>query len=188
MLDSAACPTLGSEFNEPPLAGDDVQTLLGSLERQRRTFAWKTGGLDKAGLSVTVGVSSLTLGRLLKHLAMVEEDYFACRLHGREPGSPWNAVDLEADPEWPWRSADQDTPDDLYSMYHDAVARSRSLLAEALSDGEGLDRPTALEFDGEVVSLRRIMADLIEEYARHVGHADLIREAVDGLVGEDPPD
>lgn len=179
---------LGEDFKEPPIAGDDVDTVLGQLERQRRTFAWKTGGLGAADLSVKVGASSLTLGRLIKHLAMVEEDYFRCRLHGREPGPPWNAVDWEADPEWPWHSADEDTPEALYSLWRDAVANSRSLLAEALADGKGLDRPIALEFDGEAVTLRWLMANLIEEYARHVGHVDLIREAVDGLVGEDPPD
>jgi hypothetical protein len=179
---------LGEEFNEPPLAGDDVETALGQLERQRRTFAWKTGGLDAAGLSAKVGSSSMTLGRLVKHLAMVEEDYFRCRLHGREPGPPWNAVDWENDPEWPWHSADGDSPDELYALYRNAVAQSRALLEEALADGKGLDRPIALEFDGETISLRWLMANLIEEYARHVGHADLIREAVDGLVGEDPPD
>ena len=179
---------LGEEFKEPPLAGNDVETVLGQLERQRRTFAWKTGGLDAAGLAVKVGASSMTLGRLVKHLAMIEEDYFRCRLHGREPGPPWNAVDLENDPEWPWHSADNDAPEELYALYRNAVAQSRSLLEEALADGKGLDRPTALEFDGEAVTLRWLMANLIEEYARHVGHADLIREAVDGLVGEDPPD
>lgn len=179
---------LGEDLKEPPLAGNDVETLLGSLERQRRTFAWKTGGLDAAGLSTKVGASSLTLGRLLKHLALVEEDYFKCRLHGREPGPRWKSVDWKNDPEWPWRSADGDSPEELYSMWRDAVASSRSLLAEALARGKGLDTPTALEFDGETVTLRRLMADLIEEYARHVGHADLLREAVDGVVGEDPPE
>jgi len=72
--------------------------------------------------------------------------------------------------------------------YRDAVTRSRSLLAEALAEGKGLDTPTAVEFEGETMTLRCLLANLVEEYARHVGHADLIREAVDGLVGEDPPD
>ncbi|WP_345771379.1 DUF664 domain-containing protein [Geodermatophilus normandii] len=56
----------------PPLAGDETATLLGSLERQRATFAWKTGRLDEAGLRTTVGASSITLGGLPKHLAFVE--------------------------------------------------------------------------------------------------------------------
>ncbi len=67
------------------------------------------------------------------------------------------------------------------------MERSRSLVAEALADG-GLDRLAQRTWpDGRAPSLRRILIDVIEEYARHVGHADLIRESVDGLTGEDPP-
>lgn len=67
------------------------------------------------------------------------------------------------------------------------MERSRAATALALADG-GLDRPVALWFDdGPVPNLRRMLVDLHDEYARHVGHADLFREAVDGLVGEDPP-
>src|SRR5450631_128121 len=55
---------------EPPVAGDETATLLGSLERQRATLAWKCGGLDAAGLRATLGASSMTLGGLLKHLAL----------------------------------------------------------------------------------------------------------------------
>jgi hypothetical protein len=64
-------------ISEPPVAGDETATLLGSLERQRATLAWKCGGLDAAGLKATVGASSITLGGLLKHLALVEDDYFS---------------------------------------------------------------------------------------------------------------
>jgi Protein of unknown function (DUF664) len=173
---------------EPPLAGDETATLLGSLERQRATFAWKSGGLDAAGLRATVGVSSITLGGLLKHLALVEDDYFSRRLHGRELGPPWDSVDWDADPDWEWHSAADDTPEQLLTLWQNAVSRSRSAVTEALADG-GLDHLATgiTNARGEAPSLRRIMIDLIEEYARHVGHADLIRESVDGLVGEDPP-
>jgi hypothetical protein len=74
------------------------------------------------------------------------------------------------------------------ALWRGAVDRSRATMAEALADG-GLDQLSLRGWpDGRAPSLRRIMIDLIEEYARHVGHADLIRESVDGLVGEDPPD
>ncbi|MFI6486270.1 DinB family protein [Streptomyces sp. NPDC050564] len=172
---------------EPPVAGDETATLLGSLERQRATLAWKCGDLDAAGLRATVGVSSIALGGLLKHLAHVEDDYFSGRLFGREPSPPFDTADWDTDPEWDWHSAAEDTPEQLYALWRDTVARSRSLVAQALADG-GLDRPADRGWpDGRAPSLRRILIDLIEEYARHVGHADLIREAVDGLVGEDPP-
>jgi len=98
---------------EPPLAGDETATLLGSLERQRATLAWKCGGLNAAGLRATVGASSMTLGGLLKHLANVENDSFSVRLLGRDPGPPWDAVDWDADPAWDWHSAAEDTPEQL---------------------------------------------------------------------------
>jgi uncharacterized damage-inducible protein DinB len=172
---------------EPPVAGDETATLLGSLERQRATLAWKCGGLDAAGLRATLAPSTITLGGLLKHLALIEDHYFSVRLLGREPGPPWDTVDWDADPDWEWHSAAEDTPEQLLTLWQDAVARSRSAVTEALADGglEQLCRYTTSR--GESPSLRRILIDLIEEYARHVGHADLIRESVDGLVGEDPP-
>jgi Protein of unknown function (DUF664) len=171
---------------EPPLAGDETATLLGSLERQRATLAWKCGGLDAAGLRATVGASSITLGGLLKHLALVEETYFGGKLLGRDPGPPWNTGDWEADPDWEWHSAAEDTPEQLMALWRDAVARSRSVVTEVLAEG-GLDQLARHTNWAQPPSLRRILIDLIEEYARHVGHADLIRESVDGLVGEDPP-
>ena len=78
---------------EPPVAGDETATLLGSLDRQRAIFAWKCGGLDAAGLSATLGPSSMTLGGLLKHLALVEDEYFSHRLPWREQMPPWDTVE-----------------------------------------------------------------------------------------------
>src|SRR4029453_9174408 len=60
---------------EPPLAGDEAATLLGFLDFQRATLAWKCAGLDADGLRATVGPSTMTLGGLLKHLAYVEDDW-----------------------------------------------------------------------------------------------------------------
>jgi len=172
---------------EPPIAGDETATLLGSLERQRATFAWKTGALDAAGLNATVGASSMTLGGLVKHLSSVEEYKFSKMLLGKDMGPPWDSADWDADEDWDWNSAAEDSPERLYALWHDAVARSRSIIAAALADG-GLDTVAAYRTSsGESPSLRRLLIDLIEEYARHVGHADVIRESVDGLVGEDPP-
>ncbi|MFF3329304.1 DinB family protein [Streptomyces sp. NPDC002888] len=172
---------------EPPVAGDEADTLIGSLERQRRTLAWKCGDLDTDGLNARLASSPMTLGGLLKHLALVEEEYFSRRLLGREYGPPWNAVDWDADPDWEWHSAAADPPERLYALWENAVAASRANLRPVLAEG-GLDTPARLSWpDGRAPSLRRILIDVIEEYARHVGHADLIRESVDGRVGEDPP-
>ncbi|MBT2421449.1 DUF664 domain-containing protein [Streptomyces sp. ISL-22] len=172
---------------EPPVAGAEADTLIGSLERQRRTFAWKCEGLAAAGLSARLGPSALTLGGLLKHLALVEDEYFTRRLLGAELPPPWNAVDWDADPGWEWRSAAADEPERLYSLWREAVVRSRRNLRQVLSEG-GVDQPVRHTWpDGRTPSVRRILADLIEEYSRHVGQADMIRESVDGRVGEDPP-
>ncbi len=172
---------------EPPVAGDEIATLLGTLERNRRTFAWKTGGLDADGLRATTAASTMTLGGLLKHLALVEADWFAVKLRGEPAGEPWDSVDWDADNDWEWTSASDDTPEQLYALWNAAVVRSRRVVAEACAEG-GLDQPARFTWpDGRTPSLRRIIVDMIEEYARHVGHADLIRESVDGLVGEDAP-
>ncbi|WP_157018503.1 DUF664 domain-containing protein [Cryptosporangium arvum] len=169
---------------EPPIAGTEAETWLGSLDRQRATFAWKCSGLDAAGLNATVGASTMTLGGLLKHLALVEDQYFTVRLRGGDYPAVWESYDGDG---WEWRSAADDSPEDLRALWEGAVARSREAVAAALAEG-GVDQLTKWKSDsGAQPSLRRVLADLVEEYARHVGHADLIREGVDGLVGEDPP-
>lgn len=104
----------------------------------------------------------------------------------RDPHPPWDTVDWDADSDWEWRSAAEDSPAQLMSLWQEAVGRSRALVAEALAAG-GLDRLASYTWpDGRTPSLRRLLVDMVEEYARHVGHADLIRESVDGLVGENP--
>jgi hypothetical protein len=167
-------------------AGDEAETMLGTLDRNRSTFAWKCGGLDAAGLRARLSPSTMTLGGLLKHLALVEDHYFSHLLAGGDYPADWDGAD-ESDPDWEWHSAADDAPEELMALWERAVARSRAVVAAALA-GDGLDtlavRPT---HSGARLNLRRLVADLVEEYARHTGHADLIRESVDGLVGEEPP-
>jgi hypothetical protein len=169
---------------EPPFAGTEVEHLAGALDRLRATFRWKADGLDAAGLQVRVGASVLTLGGLLKHLAAVEDATFVTKLTGAPLGHPWDAADGD---DWEFTSAADDRPEELYALWDGAVARSRATLEAALAEG-GLDQPVHVAApDGTHASLRRLVCDLIEEYGRHTGHADLLRESVDGLVGEDPP-
>src|SRR5215210_2100555 len=94
---------------EPPANGDEASTLIGSLERQRRTFFWKCAGLDDAWLRTTVGASSMTVGGLLKHLALVESHYFAVKLWDRPIAPPFDQADFDADPDWEWRTAGEDS-------------------------------------------------------------------------------
>jgi hypothetical protein len=181
---------LGFTAGKPPewdverfLHGGEAETALITLERNRRTFAWKCADVGAEGMALRLAPASVSLGGLLKHLAWVEELYFQDRLAGRPAMAPFDRLDLEADWEdWPWRTAADDTPSALRALWVDAVHRSRASLAEALSNG-GLDQPTH-----SGMGLRRLLADMIEEYARHTGHADLLREAVDGSTGEGPPD
>ena len=169
---------------EPPLAADETGTLVGFLDYQRATFMWKTAGLDAAGLRATAGASSMTLGGMLKHLALVEDWWCSHWLHDQDVAPAWKDVDWDADPDWEWRTAAAEGPEELRAVWQASVARSRSLVAEALAEG-GLEQLARRTWpDGRAPSLRWILVHLIEEYARHNGHADLIRESVDGLTGE----
>ena len=126
----------------------------------------------------------MTLGGMLKHLAYVEDLWFSRFLYERDPEPPWDTVDWEADPDWDWHSAAEDTPEQIHALWQDAVARSRALVAKALTEG-GLEQLARRSWpDGRAPSLRWIVCHMIEEYARHNGHADLLRESVDGLTGE----
>jgi hypothetical protein len=171
---------------EPPLAGTEGEALIGSLNRMRGYLLWKCGGLDAAGIRATLGPSTMTLGGLLKHLAVVEAITFSFKMHGRAPFAPFDEADWD-DQGWHWRVEAGDTPESLEALFRDSVAKGQALIDEAIAAG-GLEALTEAANDaGEHANVRRMIFDMIEEYGRHVGHADLIRESVDGLVGEDPP-
>jgi hypothetical protein len=171
-------------YPEPPAVGDEASTLVGSLERQRATFAWKCADLTSDALARRLEHSDLSLGRLLKHLAYMEDLNFAGELAGAELPRPWVDVEPATRSEWVFSSADRDTPATLYALWNEAVERSRLAVTEALVRGG----PAATYLcGGQESTIRRLLVDMIEEYARHTGHADLLREAIDGRVGEDPP-
>jgi len=171
---------------EPPLAGTEVEHLIGALDRLRMTFRWKADDLDAAALQTRIGASALTLGGLLKHLAITEDFIFTVKLTGDPVGEPWESL-WDGTDDWEFTSAAGDPPEKLYEFWGNAVQRSRSRLGAALAQG-GLDQLVHVsDPEGHHASLRRLLCDLIEEYGRHTGHADLLREAVDGRVGEDPP-
>jgi hypothetical protein len=169
---------------EPPVAADEASTLIGFLEFQRATFEWKCRGLDSAGLNTKVAASAMTLGGMMKHLALVEQSWFARSLHDRPYSPPWDAVDWKAAPDWDFESAADDSPENLRALWQGAIEESRTLLSEAMAVG-GLDHVAARAWpDGRAPNVRWILTHMIEEYARHNGHADLIREAIDGQTGE----
>ncbi len=171
-------------YPEPPAVGGEADTLLGSLERQRATLSWKCADLDGAGLSAALPPSTVTLGGLLKHLAYMEDINFTRDLAGLDLPAPW-AQARSGVRDWEWSSAGDDSPSELRRLWSEAVERSRSAVAETLTAG-GVDSQFTTA-GGRPCTLRRLLVDMIEEYARHTGQADLIRESVDGRVGEDPP-
>jgi uncharacterized damage-inducible protein DinB len=165
----------------------EAAAVLAVLERNRRTFAWKTGGLDKAGLAATTAATSMTLGGLVKHMALVETDWLVVKVAGEPYGPPWDQVDFDADPDWEWRTGAEDDPAEVYALWRSAVQRSRAAVAAVLTEG-GPDAATQFtRQDGRPATVSEMLLDMIEEYARHTGHADLLRESVDGLTGEGAP-
>ena len=126
----------------------------------------------------------MTLGGLLKHIAYVEDHWCLYWVAGQDPAEPWASVDWSADVDWDWNSAKDDEPAELLALWKASAERSQAALDAAI-DERGLDGLALRRNDeGESPSLRWVLVHLIEEYARHNGHADLLREAVDGETGE----
>ena len=173
------------ERTDPPLAADEATMLVTFLDFHRDTLRMKAGGLTAEQLRQTHPPSTLTLGGLLKHVALNEASWFGRVLHGRPMGEPWDSVDWDADPDWELTSAEDDSPQQLHRLMDEAVEQARRNIDEALAAG-GLDQlsVTPSRRHGTPFTLRWILLHMIEEYARHNGHADLIRESIDGATGE----
>jgi uncharacterized damage-inducible protein DinB len=160
---------------------EEVASLTAFLDEQRQVFRHKAGGLDREQLTRTLPPSDLTLGGMVKHLAFVEDWWFGRHLLDRQ-ADLWARVDWAADPDWDWHSPVDDEPEQLWAMWEEAVARSRAAV-DADPRPERLARRARP--DGRPpVTLRWLLAHMIEEYARHNGHADLIRQSLDGQVGD----
>jgi uncharacterized damage-inducible protein DinB len=169
-----------------PLAADEAATLTGFLDYQRATLEWKTRGLSDEQLRVDLTPTSMTLGGLLKHMAYVEDYWFTETVAGDSSPSPWAEVDWKADKDWEWHSAAADSGEQLRALWCERLDRSRQIVARELEPdaSAGLARKhSAWGGQGEV-SLRWVLVHMIEEYARHNGHADLLRESIDGDTGE----
>ena len=166
---------------EPENTGPELQQLCAFLDFQRATVLWKAEGLDGEQLSHRHPPSTLTLGGILNHLALVEDHWFQVRFAGLPEREPWASVDWTADRDFEFRTAAGLDPDELRQRYLDACARSREVVDRA----ESLDQLSAKPGrDGRHWDLRWVLIHMVEETARHAGHADLLREAIDGEVGE----
>lgn len=159
----------------------DERTVLGDfLELYRTIFRRKAEGLSREEMAITVGASPLTIAGLVKHMALVEDTWFTKRFADGAVAEPWSSAPFDREPDWELESAVHDEPADLFRWFDEARARSRAVEA-----GAGLDDVAAFsDRDGDPISLRWIIVHMIEEYARHVGHLDLLRETADGTVGD----
>ena len=171
---------------EPPLDGGEAATLLGFLDYQRATLAWKCGGLSDDQLRRRLHPSPMTLGGLLKHLARVEDSWFT-EVVGEQPRpQPWAGADRASDEDWEWASAATQTGAELRTLWAERVERSRAVVAAELdrAGAAALDDTHSAWGGRGKVSLRWVLLHMVEEYARHNGHADLLRESIDGQTGE----
>ncbi|MCW2742079.1 MAG: hypothetical protein JWR45_2501 [Blastococcus sp.] len=166
---------------DPPESGPELEQLASVLDYQRETILRKTAGLDREQLAQPHPPSSLTLGGLLNHLALVEDSWFRERFAGLPEDELWAGIDWDADPDYEFRTAGDVEPEELRRRYEQACSRSREVVTAAQS----LDQlSVGKRRNGRHFDLRWVLLHLIEETARHAGHADLLREAVDGTVGE----
>jgi uncharacterized damage-inducible protein DinB len=158
---------------DPPSSAPEKEMLTAFLDYHRATLLIKVEGVSDEDLRRRPTVSSMTLLGLVKHLAYVERSWFQHVFAALEVDFPWTKADPDAD----WRIEDTDTTEDILNLYKTEVAKSREVIAagdlEAIAKREGADR-----------SLRWILVHMIEETARHNGHADIFREAIDGVTGE----
>lgn len=168
---------------DPPVQADEREALSAFLDFHRATLLWKVEGLSQEQLATAaVPSSDLTLAGLLKHLALVEDSWFQEVFLGRPLPEPWASAPWDDDPDWEFHTAPSDDPAHLVALYRDAVDRSRRVVAVASSLDELSVKPDKRE--EKPFSLRWILLHMIEETARHCGHADLLREAIDGRTGE----
>ncbi len=166
--------------SDPATTADERTTLTQFLDYQRATLLMKAAGLDRDQLNQRLPTSSLTLAGLLKHLSYVEDSWIQQVFLGRPLPEPWASAPFDSDEDWEFHSAAHDDPNTLHELYESSCARTRAGIEGAALDAVSVGPSRS----GRQFSLRWILVHLIEETARHCGHADLLREAIDGAVGE----
>jgi uncharacterized damage-inducible protein DinB len=166
---------------DPPLAGTEVETLLGFLEYQRATLAWKCSGLTDEQLHAHLAPTAITLGGLLMHLSRVEDYWFGAVAAAGPTLKPWAGMEWAAE----WELSLTQSGAALHRQWSERVDHSRAIVAARLSESPDALSRTYPAWNGEgSASLRWVITHMIEEYARHNGHADLLRESIDGATGE----
>ena len=159
-----------------PLVGEEREILTSYLDWQRQTFELKCAGVPPERLSDRqIRPSTMSLHGLLRHLSGVERWWFQIQFAGEEVPLLYYT---DEDPDQDFESLDGDVTK-AFEIWRAECARSREIVAAAQSlDATGTHMAT-----GNPVQLRRILVHMIGEYARHNGHADLLRERTDGATG-----
>jgi uncharacterized damage-inducible protein DinB len=164
---------------DAPLEGDEREVLAGFLRWQRDTLKLKCAGLDAEELSRrSVPTSSLSLLGLVRHMAEVERSWFRIVLSGQEAPAHFVTKD-DPDADFTGVAPDPDMVTAAWDAWRAEVAYAERFVNEAAN----LDITGREPWRGPV-SLRWVLTHMVEEYARHNGHADLLREAIDGAVGQ----
>jgi uncharacterized damage-inducible protein DinB len=157
--------------------GDERTTLVDFVGFQRKTLALKCDGLDAEQMARrSVPPSTMSLLGLVRHLAQVERIWFRIRFAGEDVPRLYQTPD-DPDGDFDGAVADQTVVDKAWARWREEVA-----YAEEFTAAHPLD--FVAEFDGNRISLRELLVHMVEEYARHNGHADLLRECIDGRIGE----
>jgi hypothetical protein len=169
---------------EAPLRADEVTALRGFLDYHRDTLRMKCAGLTREQLAMPHPPSAMTLGGMMKHMALNEVGWFGKTLEDVPYPPIFDGVDWQSDPDWEWRTGAEDDPQELRATYDECVRRADEAIDAALARGGADAESVGKDSSGEAFSLRWILLHMLEEYARHNGHADLLRESVDGETGE----
>ncbi|MDX6197602.1 MAG: hypothetical protein QOJ79_753 [Actinomycetota bacterium] len=164
-----------------PFDGPEAPMLVGFLDYQRATLEWKCRGLDDAQLRTTLDPTAITLAGLLKHLARVEDYWFGEVVAEQPKLEPWATMPWSAE----WQNHAEQNGEELRALWASRVAAARTVVEAALAATDDPLNTTHAAWDGQGrPSLRWVLTHMIEEYARHNGHADLLRESIDGETGE----
>ncbi|MCH8991595.1 MAG: DinB family protein [Acidobacteria bacterium] len=157
--------------------GSEKETLLAFLDNNRAVMVWKLDGLSEGDARRPMVRSGTNMLGLVKHLAWVERWWFEYNFAGREVDFPWSDDDPDAD----FRVEAEESIADIVTLYEVSVADSNGII-----DSADLDDLAAVSRDGVSRSLRWIVGHMVEETARHAGHADIVRELIDDNTGYMP--
>lgn len=168
----------------PDLRADDRKTLEQFLDFYRAVVVAKVVDLTDVQASARpLPATDLTIGGIVKHLAHAEDRWFQGKLLGDQLPEPWRSAPMADDPDWPFRSSREDSVDGLVALYSDACERSRATAGQFDSLAAAAAVPS---FGKGPVNLRWLFVHMIDETARHAGHLDLLRDAIDGPAGAAP--